>query len=108
AVAIYRGHLFAKDSGLLPICDESDAQMVVNIINSSSVPLSDVGLIIHDIRLFLVGSPGCCVTFVPRLVNLAAHGLAKFGLSIDGNLYCMEKCPPVVAQTVLGDCPRQA
>ncbi|KAK1550678.1 hypothetical protein Q3G72_022938 [Acer saccharum] len=53
ALATYRGLVFAFDSGLLPCTIEMDAQVVVRIIDSGSVPLSDIGTIISDVVHFL-------------------------------------------------------
>ncbi|KAK3195602.1 hypothetical protein Dsin_026912 [Dipteronia sinensis] len=55
ATAIFRGIVFAMDSGLVPAVIESDAKTVVELINSGKVPLDDIGTIIADIlRLGLI------------------------------------------------------
>ncbi|KAK3200738.1 hypothetical protein Dsin_024153 [Dipteronia sinensis] len=96
ALAIFKGILFAKNSRIMPLFIESDAQVVVNLINSSFDPHSDIGLLIKDIR-------SCKVNFVPRLAN----GLAKYGLSIENDLFWMEDFPPIVGHAVLEDYPKQ-
>ncbi|KAK3185095.1 hypothetical protein Dsin_032381 [Dipteronia sinensis] len=80
AFAILSGLRFAIEAGLLPCLIESDALAVVNLIRSSSIPFSETGLIIKDIRLMLENSPGCMVVFVPRKANMAAHELAKYSV----------------------------
>ncbi|KAK3184105.1 hypothetical protein Dsin_031391 [Dipteronia sinensis] len=82
ALTILSGLRFAQDSCLMPCLIEFDAQAVVNLIYSISVPFSE------DIRLLLENSPGCCIEFVSRKANMAVHGLAKFNLSIDNVRYC--------------------
>ncbi|KAK3231581.1 hypothetical protein Dsin_003462 [Dipteronia sinensis] len=107
ALAIFKGLQFARDTGLVPCCIESDAQVVVNLINSNNVPLTDVGIILADCKLLLEASPGCCVGFASRLANKAAHGLAKLGLSLETNCFWMEDYLSNVASIVLGDRPDQ-
>ncbi|KAK3224581.1 hypothetical protein Dsin_004443 [Dipteronia sinensis] len=107
ALAIFKGLQFARDTGLVPCCIESNAQVVVNLINSNNVPLADVGIILADCKLLLEASPGCCVGFASRLANKAAHGLAKLGLSLETDCFWLEDYPSNVASIVLGDRPDQ-
>ncbi|KAK3229054.1 hypothetical protein Dsin_000935 [Dipteronia sinensis] len=106
ALAIFRGLIFARDSGLLPCSVESDAQVIVNLINSDDTPLSlsEVGLIVSDINRFVGSVRGCSISFVPRTANQAAHGLAKFSLSANFDSFWMEEVPPCVASHVQEDC----
>ncbi|KAK2638091.1 hypothetical protein Ddye_025886 [Dipteronia dyeriana] len=50
AMAILTGLEFAQESGLFPCMVESNAQIVVKLIQSDIVPLSEVGIVIRDIR----------------------------------------------------------
>ncbi|KAK3188891.1 hypothetical protein Dsin_028452 [Dipteronia sinensis] len=104
ALAIFRGLIFARDSWLLPCSVESDAQVIVNLINSDDTPLSEVGLIVNDINRFLGSNQGCSISFVPRTANRAAHGLAKFSLSANFDNFWMEEVLPCVAPHVHEDC----
>ena len=79
--------------------------MVVNLISSRCFPYSEVGLIIKDICLLCERTSVCRVEFTPRKANMAAHCLAKLSLSLDGNYFWMEECPPSVVPVVLGDSP---
>ncbi|KAK2642329.1 hypothetical protein Ddye_024092 [Dipteronia dyeriana] len=101
AIAILRGLIIARDSGLLPCVVEFDA-LVVNFINSGVTPLSEVGLVIHDIILFLGNNCDCSISFVPRVANMTAHGLTKFSLSVD--FLWMEDVVPCLASQILKDC----
>ncbi|KAK3219971.1 hypothetical protein Dsin_013941 [Dipteronia sinensis] len=105
ALAVFSCLIFARDSGLSPVIIESDAQVVVNLINSGNIPLSDIGLIIHDINQVLRNFPSCRVSFVSRLANMAAHSLAKYGLLIASDLFWLEEFPSCVAPAVMGDRP---
>ncbi|KAK3221879.1 hypothetical protein Dsin_008904 [Dipteronia sinensis] len=123
ATAIFRGFIFASEAGLLPCTLESDAQVVVKLINTSNVPLSKIvgfeplttyveGRCIatstkKDIICFLDCHPDCKVVFAPRQDNMAAHNLAKLGLSLDADLFWLEETPSCVAPTVWGERPAQ-
>ncbi|KAK2635571.1 hypothetical protein Ddye_030363 [Dipteronia dyeriana] len=105
ATTIRRGISFACEVGLFPCTIESDAQLVMNLINSNSFPLSEIGLVISDICKFLVDYPSCTIVYTPREANVAAHTLAKMGLKSSSDHYWMEDVPPCVAPVVMGDCP---
>ncbi|KAK3230173.1 hypothetical protein Dsin_002054 [Dipteronia sinensis] len=107
AHVIYRGLIFAKDSGLLPCMVESDPQVVDKLINWCDIPISDIGTLISDIRFFGGCHSNCRIVFPPRKTNMVAHNLAKFGLTIDDDLFSMEEIPRCVASIVLGDRPTQ-
>ncbi|KAK3188793.1 hypothetical protein Dsin_028354 [Dipteronia sinensis] len=79
SVAILRGIQLALDTGLWQCTVESDAQVVVNLINSKSCVNSDVDLIITNILYLLGNLSDCSVRFAPRIANRAAHSLAKLG-----------------------------
>ena len=103
---VHRGLLFVRDAGLLPCVVETDAQVVVKLIESSNAPLSDVGIIICDIFDFLDWHPDVKVVFASRKTNMAAHKLARLGLSIDSALFWMDEAP-CVAPVILDDRPIQ-
>ncbi|KAK2647504.1 hypothetical protein Ddye_014993 [Dipteronia dyeriana] len=106
AMAIFKGLQFAVETGLVPCVMESDAQVVINHLNSVVAPLSDVGLIIQDIFSFCEKSLSCFFNFVPRNGNMVAHYLAKLGLSSWIDNFWMEECPPCVILDVMRDCSR--
>ncbi|KAL5820906.1 hypothetical protein ACOSQ3_022788 [Xanthoceras sorbifolium] len=84
---------------------ESDCLQLVNAINSSSVQLSDLGIVLHDIWNLLASSPGHCVQFVPRQANSVTHGLAKFACSLSSNMFWIDDFSPCVESCVLADKP---
>ncbi|KAK3198775.1 hypothetical protein Dsin_022190 [Dipteronia sinensis] len=103
ALAVHKGLMFARDACLLPCVVETNAQMVVKLIDSDSTPLSDVGIVINDILEFLDCHPIVKVIFASRKTNMTAHRLAKLGFSIDSALFWMEEVLPCVALIVFGD-----
>ncbi|KAK2649115.1 hypothetical protein Ddye_016604 [Dipteronia dyeriana] len=106
AMAICRGLQFAVETGLVPCVMESDAQVVINLLNSVVALLSEVRLIIQDIFSFCEKSFSCSFNFVPRNGKMVAHCLAKLGLSSSVDDFWMEKCPLSVILEVLRDCSR--
>ncbi|KAK1587993.1 hypothetical protein Q3G72_019019 [Acer saccharum] len=77
---------FARETGLTPSLIKSDAQVVVNIVNSKLIPCSDIVIFIRDISLLLDGS-SCKVAFVSRRANMAAYCLVKMGLTIESDRF---------------------
>ena len=80
---------------------------MVNLIKASSVPYADIGLILRDIFLLLETFPNFSFGFVPRIGNMVAQSLAKFGLNVVNDSFWLEELPPCVALIVAGDCPIQ-
>ncbi|KAK0607443.1 hypothetical protein LWI29_015165 [Acer saccharum] len=105
ALAIRRGLQLAVETGLVPAMLESDASVVVNAIGSQDRSSSDVGIIIHDISCLLRSPCFNSISFVPRLANKVAHGLAKLALRFVGESVWLEDCPLSVESLVLGDVP---
>ena len=68
-------------------------------------PESEIGLIIHDILLFLENPLFSNINFVPILANKVAHGLAKLALDYVGEFFWLNGCPLSVASLVTDDCP---
>ena len=104
-LAIRRGLRLAMETGLVPVVLESDASVVVNAIGSQDRSSYDVGIIIHDISCLLRSPCFNSISFVPRLANKVAHGLAKLALRFVGESVWLEDCPLSVESLVLDDCP---
>ncbi|KAL5807743.1 hypothetical protein ACOSQ3_028434 [Xanthoceras sorbifolium] len=83
ALAVLKGLQFALASSFLPANVETDSIAVATTINNPSIYFSEVGLVIFDIVKLLGQCPGSKVLHVPRSVNMVAHTLARFALSLD-------------------------
>ena len=70
---------------------------MVSLINSSTRPLFEIGLIIDDILALMNGHLHFKVCFVPYKANMAAHCLTKLGVSLVCDRFWMEEFPPCVA-----------
>lgn len=68
ALAICKGIRIARDNGLLSLIVESDASSVVSLINNRSLPLAEIGMIIHEIQNMLFSMPSSAV-YAPDLVT---------------------------------------
>ncbi|KAK2635585.1 hypothetical protein Ddye_030377 [Dipteronia dyeriana] len=80
---------------------ETDAKVVVDMINKVENPRSEIGLIILDVLKLIGNGSERRVCFVPRKANLVAHCLAKCGLSIERDMVWLEECPQNVTRVVL-------
>ncbi|KAK3223777.1 hypothetical protein Dsin_010802 [Dipteronia sinensis] len=94
----------AVAAGLVPVIVESDAKVVVDIVNLRVVSSVDIGNIIADI-LYLIHSNPITVSFVPRIANSVAHSLAKLSISSTKDNIWFESCPPCVERLVHVDMP---
>ncbi|KAK2656306.1 hypothetical protein Ddye_009358 [Dipteronia dyeriana] len=104
-LAIYKSILFARDCGSTPWALESDAEVVVNRIIEGSQMDSISGTILADITRLLSSDEGLTINHVPRLVNQAAHGLAKNALVISKDTFRMEEHPSCINRMMEADKP---
>ncbi|KAK3183021.1 hypothetical protein Dsin_030307 [Dipteronia sinensis] len=91
------------ETGLWPCIVESDSQIVVSLIKSSNVRLSDICLIIGDILDLVNGQLQCKVCFIPRKANMVAYCFVKLGVSLEIDRFWMEEVPSSVPPIVLGE-----
>ncbi|KAL5789624.1 hypothetical protein ACOSQ2_004512 [Xanthoceras sorbifolium] len=91
AAGLLCGLRFAADLGISLAVVEFDTASVVSLINGSLVPKSEIGILVHDIRLLLA--------------NSVAHGLAKFALSSQSVGFLVDFVPPIVESLVHADVP---
>ncbi|KAK3205334.1 hypothetical protein Dsin_019891 [Dipteronia sinensis] len=85
--------MMAREDGLWSCDVELDAHMVVKLVSSPIVSCSEVDLVIQDIKLQLLDFLDCKISFVPRKVNMAAHCLAKLGLTIENDNFLVGGVP---------------
>ncbi|KAL5836891.1 hypothetical protein ACOSQ3_014060 [Xanthoceras sorbifolium] len=94
ATALLHGLQFMATAGWTVRIVESDCLVLVNALNSSSLLLFEIGIMLNDIWGLLASSPGSCVQFVPRQANLVAHGLAKFACTLSSNMLWLDDFSP--------------
>jgi ribonuclease HI len=82
ALALRRAINLAKDEGFTKIIINSDCLSVVNRVISEEEDRSLCGPVIHDIRRMVASFSTCSIKHVSRLLNVAAHTLAKFSESL--------------------------
>ncbi|KAH7543863.1 hypothetical protein JRO89_XS15G0034700 [Xanthoceras sorbifolium] len=74
--------------------DAMDVKEVMDIVNSGTIPSSDMGLVILEFHALLnkLRVLGCC--FSPRSTNSVADGLSKYALVSKSVSFWIENCPP--------------
>ncbi|TXG46410.1 hypothetical protein EZV62_028092 [Acer yangbiense] len=95
----------AYGNGLVPAVLESDALSLVNTICLKVVPHTEVGVVVQDILNLLLNVNVASISFVPRIANKVAHGLAEFALDHACVSVWLDDCPLSVESLVLGDIP---
>ncbi|KAL5756798.1 hypothetical protein ACOSQ2_021544 [Xanthoceras sorbifolium] len=79
ALAVLTALQVARDFCFNRVILETDASTIVKLVNDATLPLSELGFIIQDIRLFFQNSNFLiCVRNVRRSANRVTHCLAKF------------------------------
>ncbi|KAL5785452.1 hypothetical protein ACOSQ2_007844 [Xanthoceras sorbifolium] len=96
---------FALDIGVVLSAANSDASSLVELVNGSAPSFADIGLVVFDIKQLLFFFPSCLVSFVPRLANIAAHGLARFALSSLEDGFLIDCFPPYVESCIRANLP---
>ncbi|KAL5796520.1 hypothetical protein ACOSQ2_001340 [Xanthoceras sorbifolium] len=84
---------------------ESDAVTVINCLNSSKLPLSEIGVVLADI-LTLVQTYGAVVSsysHVPRSANKVAHTLAKTSFDFVTWMVWVDDYPYFIANILAED-----
>lgn len=93
ALAVRQGILLGSQLGLGSVILESDAQLIVDMINGRIAVSHEVEVIIHDIQV-MRGNFQCCIfSFVRRTGNNVAHVLASKSLSGLGHSRWTESPP---------------
>ena len=63
-------------------------------------------MVIGDIIKPVEAHPTRLFSFTPKKANMVVQCLAKLGLSLDFDMFWMEKVPPCVVPVVVGDCTK--
>jgi ribonuclease HI len=92
-MAVLRGLIFSRDCGLAPCMLETDAAVVVKWINDGSHLDSPCGNVLAEISSLISSLNIIYVSFVPRLANNVAHGLAKNALKVVKNFLLVGGLP---------------
>ncbi|KAL5756101.1 hypothetical protein ACOSP7_020518 [Xanthoceras sorbifolium] len=100
ACAILEGLRLAERVGASPISFESNMSSVIALILSTSLPRSELGLVIADVLSVDNSVSICNFSFRPRHCNAVAHGLAKFGVSVSSPFFWFDETPPRVEDLV--------
>ncbi|KAL5826696.1 hypothetical protein ACOSQ3_018532 [Xanthoceras sorbifolium] len=95
-LAILPGLRLVEELLLLPARLNSDALSIVNLISSSTIPNSELGLLISDIVELLANPLFVGVSFIPRSANFVAHDLTSLAFSFNVEQVWIGCSPPSV------------
>lgn len=102
-LACRRALEFAVDAEFEELMVEGDNSTVIRCISSIRASRSRLGNVYADIHVLAAGSKCKSFTCVKREANSAAHSLAKYARSIDGDIFWMEETPPLALEVVYLD-----
>jgi ribonuclease HI len=91
--------------GLHRVIFESDSKILVNALQTRSYDLSEIGVLVRDIRNVYIGSfDSHEFSYCPRECNRVAHELAQFGFRAEeGCLGWADEAPVFVSELVASD-----
>ncbi|KAL6217594.1 hypothetical protein ACLB2K_010811 [Fragaria x ananassa] len=89
-MALKAGLCFAIDLRTLPMVVALDCTEAVRLINASDTCIAGEGFLVEEVKSLLKCCSASCVTFKPRECNKVSHGLAKFILYENENMFCIE------------------
>jgi ribonuclease HI len=81
ALGLLEAIKFSIDSGMNLVIFESDSKIVIDVVNSDSVPQNELGDIVHRCKDLLATHNGYVVRHVRRQANKVAHTIARAALS---------------------------
>lgn len=82
---------------------ETDALRVSDALTSSSRNLSCFSDLIDDIHCLLSSFSGVTIAHTRRQANQAAHGLTKYALGLDEDVYWMGEIPYPIFSIIVND-----
>ncbi|KAL5744523.1 hypothetical protein ACOSQ2_027639 [Xanthoceras sorbifolium] len=104
AKAIFFGLLMAFEGGFLHLLLHSGAASIIDMINGKSVVLSEIGLLIEDIRDHVLRFNGDVMfSFSPCSANRIAHSIAKLALINPGPFFWVDDCHHSVRNLIIED-----
>ncbi|XVF77349.1 hypothetical protein PTKIN_Ptkin14bG0035700 [Pterospermum kingtungense] len=103
AMAAVKCLQFAKDMRFNRIVIEGDSVGIISWLNSTQLDFSAIGMVLAE-GIDLIGHFSfCSIIHTRREGNVAARGLAKYGLSLDQEVVWMEEDPPFIYDVLCND-----
>ncbi|KAK8673793.1 hypothetical protein V6N13_112104 [Hibiscus sabdariffa] len=97
------GVQFAIDMCFSSIQVDSDSKTVISKLRSSERDLSEIGMIIADVKLCSSTLDFCSFEFVGRNANKATHAMTIEGIDVSVNRFWVEEVPVKVLPTAEED-----
>ncbi|CAN6544046.1 unnamed protein product [Malus baccata var. baccata] len=95
------GLLLATQRGLQNIILECNSLQIVSALQRSVIDLSDIGHIIEDLKVLLLGVTKASTSHVRHQANKATHCLAHFALSSSSDYTWFEEPPDIIIDVLL-------
>lgn len=103
AMAIYEGLRMSKNLGAINILVESDAEVVINKLNSDLPDFSIFGHFVESISSLAGDFSNCSFKHLSRIGNRAAHGLARSCLNVSDCRQWLNCFPEFISDTIYHD-----
>ena len=103
AKALFHSLNWALNNGLQLDVIETDALKVSSAVNSSNRNLSSFHDLISDIRCLLSSFSRISVIHTKRQANMVAHGLARYTLELDEDVFWMGEIPNPIFSIIVND-----
>ena len=94
---------FVREAGFTELVIEGDNVNVMKSVSASGADQSRLGHIIQDIKWLTQGLRKVSFSYVRRVANSVAHGLARYAKYIKEDMYWIEDNPPPVLKALYYD-----
>ena len=94
---------FVREAGFTELVIEGDNVNVMKSVSASGADQSRLGHIIQDIKWLTQGLRKVSFSYVRRVANSVAHGLARYAKYVKEDIYWIEDNPPPVLKALYYD-----
>ena len=102
-LACRRAMEFVREAGFTELVIEGDNVNVMKSVSASEADQSRLGHIIQDIKWLTQGLRKVSFSYVRRVANYVAHGLARYAKYVKEDMYWIEDNPPPVLKALYYD-----
>ena len=95
--------VFASELGVRQAILEGDSMAVIKALKEFEYPLSPLGLLLEDVRMFSQRFDTMLYSQTKREGNSVAHSLTRYAISMLGFLMWMKNVPPHIQHFVQAD-----
>lgn len=103
ARVVLEGIKLVTEMGIDRVVVESDSQLLMQYLSSSTPPISNIGSVLSDIKKISLQFRAILYSFVSKETNKVAHRLAKFGVSLNSPRRWLEYAPSFIVDVIVED-----